>query len=101
MLGNYRLYRFPANSRAKKTSLAEQIDYAGGEVTEAIDALVYEGSNMRVIEELWDTIHAAEGALRKFKPQQVHDGYLMVMAKNNERGDFSTEAMQRDDWGMA
>ena len=101
MIDAYRLYRFPANSRAKKASLTEQIDYAGGEVTEAADALVYEGSNMRVIEELWDAIHAAEGALRKFKPQQVRDGYYLVMSKNNERGDYSTEAVKCDDWGMA
>lgn len=100
MIDSYRLYRFPANSRAERTKLAEQIEYASGEVTEAFEALVCEGSNMRVIEELWDAVLTLEGALRKFKPQDVRDGYYLVMAKNNERGDFSTEAVRCDDWGL-
>ena len=100
MLDDYRLYRFPANSRAEKATLAEQMDYVIDEVREAVDALVYESDNIRIIEELWDTIHAAEGALRKFKPQQVRDGYLLVMAKNNGRGDYSIEAIKSEDWGI-
>lgn len=98
MLDNFRLYRFPANSRAEASILAVQILHAKDEINEVIEATME--SPERIIEELWDTIHAAEGALRKFKPQQVRDGYYLVMAKNNERGDYSIEAIKSEDWGI-
>lgn len=100
MLDAYRLYRFPANSRAEGTIIREQIYRTMCETAEACEAELCSEGTERIIEELWDTIHAAEGALRKFKPQQVRDGYYTVMAKNNQRGDYSTEAMRCDDWGL-
>lgn len=99
MLDDYRLYRFPANSRAEAATLAEQILRTDDEIHEAVLAAMEEGPE-RIIEELWDTIHAAEGALRKYKPQQVRDGYYLVMAKCNRRGDYSKEAIRCDDWGL-
>ena len=100
MLDAYRLYRFPANSRAEVATFEEQMDKTHREAHEVLSAWISEEGEERLIEELWDTIHAAEGALRKFKPQQVRDGYFMVMAKNNERGDYDTEAVRCDDWGL-
>ena len=98
MLDDYRLYRFPANSRAEASILAVQILHAKDEINEVIEATME--SPERIIEELWDTIQACEGALRKFKTQQVRDGYYLVMGKNNERGDYSKEAVRCDDWGL-
>lgn len=95
-----RLYRFPANSRAEEETLLDQAYYALAEVHEAITAIHKEEGSEAYIMELWDVIHAAEGALRKFKPQQVRDGYYLTVAKCNERGNYTAEAMRSDDWGL-
>ena len=42
----------------------------------------------RVIEELWDVMHAAEGALRKFPIVKVAWGLMYVIWKNALRGDY-------------
>lgn len=94
------IYRFPANGRAKACSLHEQLMRVTDEAAEAYVAEADGEGAERIIEELLDTIHAAEGALRKFKPQKVRDGYLQVVAKNNQRGDYSTSDLVSGDWGM-
>lgn len=95
-----RVYRFPANSRAQELTIAEQVEYLCGEAVEVAEAGL-DGGAAHVIEELWDVIHTAEGALRKFGEQRVRDGYYLVMAKNMERGDYCIEDLVRSDWGLA
>lgn len=92
------IYKFPASSRAEALTVCEQIDKIEEEVLEAAKALATEHSDERVIEELWDVIHAAESALRKFKQKDVQDGALLVVVKNNRRGDYSVEAIRSEDW---
>ena len=95
---DYKVYRFPANGRADDLELWEQLEYARGEAVEAIEAQG-EGPE-RTIEELWDTIQAAEGALRKFRSQQVLDGYYKVVAKCQCRGDYDVQDLVSGDWGI-
>lgn len=97
----HRLYRFPSNGRANELALGEQTYCVIGEAHEVLDAWHMDEGEERIIEELWDTIHAAEGALRKFDPRKVREGYWLVLGKNNQRGDYSAEATDSDDWGMA
>lgn len=99
MLDAYRLYRFPANSRAEALTLKEQIEYAIGELQEALEALA-RGANDEAVGELWDALQTIEGAHRKFKFQKVWDGYLLTVAKCSMRGNYSMEAMCCDDWGL-
>ena len=100
MIDSFKLYRFPANSRAEALTLREQIDYVLDEAAEAAEAHAGFLGDEQTIGELWDVIHAAEGALRKFDPKMVTDCYYLTMAKNNRRGDYSDEAVSRDDWGL-
>lgn len=100
MLDVDRLYRFPSNSRAEAEALKEQIYSIMCEADEVFEADFDSEGSERIIEELWDVIHAAEGALRKFKPQQVRDGYYLTLTKCNRRGNYTAEAMQSDDWGL-
>ena len=93
---DYKVYRFPENGRAKAALLCDQLEYVCGEAVEAAEALGQE----HIIEELWDTIHAAEGALRKFRPQQVLDGYYKVVAKCQCRGDYDVQDLVNGDWGI-
>ena len=81
-------YRFPSNRRAEESSLKGQISYVMLEAQEAYDALHDGEGPDRIIEELWDTIQAAEGALRKFHPLKVLVGLARVKVKSLHRGDY-------------
>lgn len=83
------VYRFPENQRAEALTLCEQLEYLRGEAKEAVYAW-YEGEGPeRVIEELWDVVQTAEGALRKFAYPDVVAGYYLVKDKCEERGDYA------------
>lgn len=82
------LYLFPANNRANAATLHDQLRKTEDEAIEALNAQQNNEGNMRVIEELLDTIHAAEGALRKFPEWQVHVCVALVKIKNFGRGDY-------------
>lgn len=82
------LFRFPANRRAEKTDLLEQLWYVRTEADEAIAAELYEEGPDRVIEETWDVIQAAEGVLRKFPLCKVIIGLARVKLKSWKRGDY-------------
>jgi hypothetical protein len=69
MLDVDRLYRFPSNSRAEAMALEMQMGHVMEEVYEAIHAVMVGETDEDILMELWDVIHAAQGALRKFKPQ--------------------------------
>lgn len=81
-------YRFPLNRRAKKLSLTNQVGYIEGELEEVKTAILRIEGDSRVIEELWDVIQAAEGALRKFPLIDVIKGLARVKLKSLHRGDY-------------
>lgn len=83
------VYRFPENQRAKKFTLGNQLEYIKDEAKEADDAWYYEEGNERVIEELWDVIQTAEGALRKYAYTDVAAGFYKVLEKCKKRGDYT------------
>ena len=88
MIGSNSVYRFPPNDRAKSTCLTDQVCYIEGELGEVKQAILLMEGDSRVIEELWDVIHAAEGALRKFPIVKVAWGLMYVIWKNALRGDY-------------
>ena len=81
-------FRFPANRRAGELSLARQVDKLYEETCEVLAAVSLKEGDDRVIEELWDVVHAAEGALRKFPLRKVIVGIARVKVKNTRRGDY-------------
>jgi hypothetical protein len=97
---DYKVYRFPANRRADDLTLAEQLEYACGEVVEAIEALASGESPERVLEEIYDAEQTLEGARRKFRDQQVLDAYYKVVAKCQCRGDYDVQDLVSGDWGI-
>ena len=82
------MYRFPANRRAAKTTILEQIRYVEAEAQEMLQAFVEGEGDDRVIEECWDTIQSAEGVLRKFPRLKVVVGWARVKLKSLHRGDY-------------
>lgn len=82
------VYRFPENQRAEALTLGKQIKYIQNEANEVVGAYIHEGPE-RIIEELWDTVQAAEGALRKFAYPAVVAGYYGVVEKCEGRGDYA------------
>ena len=82
-------YRFPLNRRAKKLSLTNQVGYIEGELEEVKTAILRIEGNSRVLEELWDVIQAAEGALRKVPLIDVVKGLARVKLKSAHRGDYA------------
>lgn len=81
-------FRFPANRRAGELSLTQQADKLYEETCEVLAAVSLREGDDRVIEELWDVVHAAEGALRKFPLRKVIVGIARVKIKNWRRGDY-------------
>ena len=86
------IYRFPANRRAEAATLAGQLRKLLEETREALEAYEGKEGEERIIEELWDVIQAAEGALRKFPLLAVIKGLAMVKIKSRQRGDYRKEA---------
>ena len=83
------VYRFPENQRAAGACVCDQIDYVLNEAYEAVNAYVLDEGDERIIEELWDVVQTAEGALRKFAYSDVVAGYYAVIEKCEERGDYA------------
>lgn len=81
-------YRFPPNLRAEATDLRGQIAYVMDEADETFRAYATAEGDMRVIEEAWDVIQAAEGVLRKFPLHKVELGLGYVKLKSLKRGDY-------------
>lgn len=86
------VYRFPANKRAEAATLAGQLRKLLEECFEVLEAYEDNEGDVRIIEELWDVIQAAEGALRKFPLLAVLKGLAMVKIKSRQRGDYRKEA---------
>jgi hypothetical protein len=82
------IYRFPANKRAESAFMSDQLRKVREEAGEAYSAYVYEEGSSRIVEELWDTIQAVEGALRKFPLPDVIKGLAVVKIKSRHRGDY-------------
>ena len=80
--------RFPDNQKAAAQSLGAQLGKVTEETREAVAAYDDGEGSARVIEELWDVIQAAEGALRKFGPLAVLKGLVRVKLKCFARGDY-------------
>ena len=83
-----RIYRFPANQRAQAATLSGQLLKIMEEAREVLQAYDEKEGSARVIEELWDLIQAAEGALRKFPLSDVIKGFILVKLKSRKRGDY-------------
>lgn len=83
-----RVYRFPENQRAAAQTLGAQLGKVAEETREAVAAFDGAEGDDRIIEELWDVIQAAEGALRKFHPARVSLGLVYVVFKSIMRGDY-------------
>lgn len=83
-----RVFRFPSNKRAERNDLKGQLNYVIDEAVEAAEAYRDCEGDHRIIEELWDTVQAAEGALRKFPRRKVVVGLARVKFKSLHRGDY-------------
>lgn len=79
---------FPLNKRAEENSLHQQLNKVLEEATEALNAYLDKEDDVRIIEELLDTIHACEGALAKFDREQIGLMRVYVLVKNAARGDY-------------
>ena len=84
-----KVYRFPENQRAAAETLGAQLGKLAEETAEAVAAYDDGEGSARVIEEVWDVIQAAEGALRKFSPTLVVMGLVRVKMKSHRRGDYT------------
>lgn len=82
------LYMFPENLRAKESTLDKQLRKVMEEAGEAWFAHDKAEGDERIIEELWDVVQAAEGALRKFPKRSVLKGFAVVKLKGHRRGDY-------------
>lgn len=79
---------FPENMRAARLPLKAQVFKVIEEAEEVYRAIKDKESNARIIEETLDTIHACEGVLRKFRPQEIEEAIKLVYEKNKSRGDY-------------
>ena len=82
------VYMFPENLRAKEATLDKQLRKVMEEAGEAWFAHDKGEGDDRIIEELWDVVQAAEGALRKFPKMGVLKGFAVVRLKGHRRGDY-------------
>ena len=82
------MYLFPENQRAAAHTLGAQLGKLAEETAEAVAAYDEREGSARIVEELWDVIQAAEGALRKFSFGIVLNGLASVTLKSYRRGDY-------------
>lgn len=82
------LYSFPENRRAARETVSGQLCKLQEEAGEASAAYVDKEGAARVVEEVLDTIQAAEGVLRKFDQALVLACYSDVVEKCRSRGDY-------------
>lgn len=81
------IYRFPKCAKAESNPESTQIIKVLEEVYELSEAYnVDPFDSVRIIEETWDIIHAAEGVLRKYQIELVEYVRESVEQKNRERG---------------
>lgn len=81
-------YRFPPNRKARAASLREQSCKAMEEADEIRRAIEDGESDSRILEEVWDCIHACEGILRKFDEDAVLSALVSTISKCERRGDY-------------
>lgn len=81
------IYRFPKCTRAQQNTASTQIVKVLEEVHELAEVQNHDPfDTVRIIEETWDVIHAAEGVLRKYRIDLVEYVRESVEQKNRERG---------------
>ena len=81
------IYRFPKCTKAEQSTASTQIVKVLEEVHELAEVQNDDPfDTVRIIEETWDVIHAAEGVLRKYQPALVEFVRDSVEHKNRERG---------------
>lgn len=80
-------YKFPANRRAKASTLDEQVAKAREECVEMYREYM-DMNEAAMLEEAMDTIYAVEGILRKYPKNQVAEAYEKVVQKARDRGDI-------------
>lgn len=82
-----KLYHFPKCTKAATNTASTQIVKILEEVHELAETQNNDPlDDVRIIEETWDVIHAAEGVLRKYPPALVEFVRDSVEHKNRERG---------------
>lgn len=79
---------FPENKKAEAASKLDQALKVKEEGGEVFSAVLDNESDMRVLEETWDAIQAAEGLLRKFPVSKVMAAKARVIVKCTKRGDY-------------
>lgn len=89
MGGLYYSFQFPPNKRASAQLLSGQARKVLEEANETAAAIVDGETPVRICEEAFDTIVAAEGVLRKFSPATQDAAYGIVVSKGNARDDWS------------
>lgn len=80
-------YKFPANRRAKESTLDQQVAKVREEAVEMYREYM-DMNETAMLEEAMDTIYAVEGILRKYPKEQVAEAYEKVVRKARERGDI-------------
>ena len=81
------IYRFPKCTKAATNTASTQIVKILEEVHELAEVQNNDPfDDVRIIEETWDVIHAAEGVLQKYQPALVEVIRDHVEHKNRERG---------------
>lgn len=84
---NKDVYRFPECTLASNAPESTQCIYVLGEVHELLQAENEDCfDSVRILEETWDVIHAAEGVLRKYPTSLVKHIRNVVEEKNRKRG---------------
>lgn len=82
-----KLYHFPKCTKAATNTASTQIVKILEEVHELAEVQNKDPlDSVRIIEETWDVIHAAEGVLRKYHPETVANVRDYVEQKNEHRG---------------
>lgn len=81
------LYRFPRCTKAECAPCSTQVVKVLEEVYELVEVQNNDPfDDLRILEETWDVIHAAEGVLRKYQVELVEHMRESVEQKNRERG---------------
>lgn len=83
-------YQFPRTHFATTNTLQEQLTHIAGETCEALRASAKKEPIDRITEEILDTLHSCETAIRIIEaehgPGYVHDRMQAIIRKNLERG---------------
>lgn len=89
------MYRFPRTIFVDINSIKVQLEHSLSEVMESIDALENHEGFIRVAEEILDSIHSLETALRHIEEKSgLNTGNIAeyVRIKNDQRGYYGQTA---------